>query len=403
MNFSIKDVDQELSKKIRLKISNNEADLIKFLQKLIRTPSVNGVHPEETIAKLVYQKAQLLRLPVKLLWKDPKRPNVFIGRHFSSKKTLLFTAHLDTVPAGNQNEWKYPAFIPKISKGRLYGRGAIDCKAGIALSVYALKILNDVGYPSAAVFTGTADEESGADSDLGLKYLIKKGIRAAAAIYTYPGHETISIGHRGLVRAWINCTGKSVHTGSSRWMKRTLGASAIEALLGYLEEINKISFYDSHPAFPDYSFTQTITMIEGGSGESIVPNRAKALIDARLLPNQNNQTYIKRLRITARKYCRNGTRCQVVIKNNFPGSAISKDEKVVKILEKLTKEILKDSPKIEGRGPGNESYLLNRRGIPTIGGFGIGGDGSHAANEYANLNDIQKILEIYVKAAITMQ
>jgi len=44
---------------------------------------------------------------------------------------------------------------------------------------------------------GVVDEESGACSNLGLKYLLESGISGwDGAIYTYPGRK-ITIGHRG--------------------------------------------------------------------------------------------------------------------------------------------------------------------------------------------------------------
>ncbi|MBI4130284.1 M20 family metallopeptidase, partial [Candidatus Roizmanbacteria bacterium] len=159
-----------------------EQDLVDFIKELVRTPSVNGTHTEKAITTLIAERARTLGLPHELIALDAERPNVFVGTNFSRKSGLLFVAHLDTVPVGDEKKWKYTPFAAEIEDGKLFGRGAIDCKAGIALSIYALKILRDIGKPELAKFAGVVDEESGADSKLGARYLLDNGLNAQAAI-----------------------------------------------------------------------------------------------------------------------------------------------------------------------------------------------------------------------------
>ena len=116
--------------------------------------------------------------------------------------------------------------------------------------------------------------------------------------------------------------------------------------------------------------------VQGGSGESMVPDRAKVLVDARLLPNHDNESYI------------------------IPGVAISPDEKIVQILKRLDEEVMGVEPKIRGSGPASEGYMFIEAGIPTICGFGAEGDGVHSADEFLKLESLPKILEMYVRAAI---
>ncbi len=54
-------------------------------------------------------------------------------------------SHLDVVPAGNENLWKYPPFAAEIHDNKLYGRGAIDDKGPLIAVYTALKILKDSG------------------------------------------------------------------------------------------------------------------------------------------------------------------------------------------------------------------------------------------------------------------
>lgn len=377
-------------------------EIVEFIQELVRTPSVNGVDSEKSVVELIARKAEELNLPYRLLAKDKERPNIFVGRQFANKQGLLFIAHLDTVPAGDTSKWTHPPFAGKIKGGKLYGRGTIDCKAGAALSIYALKILADLGIDDAAKFVGVVDEESGADSKIGAQYLLDKGLSAEAAIYTFHGVNTVTIGHRGLVRLWIEVYGETAHTGQQHWQYETKGANAIKALLRFINQLSKIKMEGKHSAFPGYGFKQTVTLIEGGVGESIVPDKAKSLVDARLLPNHDNREYMQAVKDIAGRFTSEKIHVDVTVKTNIPGAVISRKEKIAKILAKLDKEIMEVTPEVRGTGPANEGYMFIKAGIPTICGFGAEGDNVHAVDEHLKLNTLPKILQIYSRAALEL-
>lgn len=377
--------------------------VISFLQELVQIRSVNQQNNEKEIAELVLSQAKQLDIPAFLIWKDKDRPNVFAGNSFTEKDSFLFIAHLDTVPEGDHSKWSSPPFEPTIRNNRLYGRGSADCKAGIALSLFALKILDELDLLSLAKFVGGADEEAGAQSDIGLPYVIKKGLNATAAIYTYPGYEAVSLGHRGLIRQIVTCKGEQVHTGLSGWANGTKGKNAIEGLLRFANELYTIDLDGHHPMFGDLKSTQTITLFNGGIGESIVPDSATLLLDTRLLPNFDHEAYLQKIReITKKLSKRYGYEYSIKIKNNGKASLIGTNEPVVQIISKLTKDVFGIKPILKGRGPYNESGILNNQGIPTVGGFGIRGENVHGIDEYVELADIPKVLEIYVRTAIEM-
>ncbi|MDR2780383.1 MAG: dipeptidase PepV [Synergistaceae bacterium] len=54
-------------------------------------------------------------------------------------------AHLDVMPAGRPDDWKYPPFDAVVENGTLWGRGAVDDKGPAMAALYALKALKDAG------------------------------------------------------------------------------------------------------------------------------------------------------------------------------------------------------------------------------------------------------------------
>src|SRR6202042_2304683 len=54
-----------------------------------------------------------------------------------AKPNLVFAGHTDVVPAGNEAAWSHPPFAGEVAGDRLYGRGAVDMKGGIAAFVAA--------------------------------------------------------------------------------------------------------------------------------------------------------------------------------------------------------------------------------------------------------------------------
>ena len=195
-------------------------DAFDFLRQLIQIPSVNGEHNEGAIVALIAQKASELGLDFVIHEKEKGRPNIYIGQKnlFTSNKELLLVAHSDTVPTGDRKAWDYDPFGGEIIDEKLYGRGTLDCKGGIAINIYALKALYDAGYQNKAKIVIGVDEESGADSPFGLKFMLEQGLNARACVYTYGGklQNALTIGHRGGLRVWVHCKGEAAPSRSKK-------------------------------------------------------------------------------------------------------------------------------------------------------------------------------------------
>jgi succinyl-diaminopimelate desuccinylase len=384
------------------KANRYAAQVEQFLRDLVRIPSVNGRDPESAAAERIFQEAQMLGFDAEIVAKDAQRPNV-LASYGSGEAGFALIGHIDTVAEGDHNSWSHPPFAAQIQDGFLFGRGAADNKAGIACGMYTLLLLRDLEMidPSRqrAILAGVADEESGACSTLGVRYLLdNQKLNAKGAIYTYTS-DIVCIGHRGLLRLEIRTHGESIHAGISEWHNRSAGLNAVTALADILLRLEKVKVHAPKAAgFEHLGFTITPgTKIQGGDYESIVPESASAIVDIRLLPGQESEAVVDHIIniIRSVEAERPGLSTEIHTKVDIPGAAIPLDHPLTRIAQDYTEMMTGKRWQAAGAGPGNEGYMLIGAGIPTLCGFGATGGNPHAPDEWVLLSSLPVTIAMY--------
>lgn len=381
-----------------------EADVLSFLQDLVRLPSVNGRDSETAVARRIAEEARQLDLAAELVAAPaaPDRANIVVTLG-SGERGFALIGHMDTVAAGREEEWSVPPFAARVKDGRLTGRGTADNKAGLACGLYTLALLRDQGLldfsRDKVLLAGVVDEESGASSELGVRYLLDNGyLPVAGAIYTYAS-DIVCIGHRGLLRVRLTARGQAIHTGSVEWSRKEGGVNAVTGLAEVLIALEALDLpAPSHPAFAGLSCTITPgTLISGGEFESMVPAKAEAIVDVRLMPGQTAESVIAAMKETVDATLRRrpGLTIDMQIKNNLPGAAIPADHALVAAAEEATRRFTGRAWPVAGAGPANEGYMLIEAGIPTLCGFGPTGGSAHAPDEWIAIDSLAPTLAMY--------
>lgn len=384
--------------------------LLDFLKLLVRERTVNGREPEKNAALRIANEATGLGLATELVALDPERPNVLV-RWGSGERRFVLVGHIDTVAEGDLSTWSHDPFDPWVKGGCLFGRGAADNKAGIAISLCTIALLRDGGLldPKKAqvILAAVVDEESGASSKLGVRHLLNRGLLqpAMGAIYTYAS-DIVCIGHRGLLRFMLRAIGQSVHTGSLAWNRKEQGVNAVTGLADILLRLEAADYpAPSHPAFGGFTCKVTPgTVMRGGEFESIVPARAEALVDVRLMPGQSSQAVLEIVEriIGEVKAVRPGLQVELEVKNGLPGAVIAPDHPLVRSAQRWTKAITGVEWPVMGAGPANEGYMLIGAGIPTLCGFGPTGGGAHAPDEWVEIASLTKTMAMYAGIIVDM-
>jgi len=402
-------VMENIKQKIINEIEKQKDEIINFAQKLVRTKSVNPYTPEisskinepieKEVAKLIYEKLKEFGLKPRYVSVLPNRPNVVCSLKNNGNPTLILNGHMDTVSIGNEKDWKVNPFSSKIIDGNLYGRGAYDMKASLAAMIFTLKVLSELDLSGNLIATFVVDEEAGACSEIGTKYLLEHRIKGDACIICEPGTKKICIGTKGGYRFKLISKGESISTGSSKWERKEKGNNAAINMANILLELEKLELdYKESRLFKDRKPVITPgTLIKGGSGINIVPDYCEATVDIRLMPGQTKEQVKSKIFNCIEKLKRKDPKINIEIQDLIfvPSVYISKNEKIVKILEENAKIILGRKPEIGVAGSWCDAHFFIQKGIPTICGFGPDGDNFHGINEFAYVDSIIQVTKIY--------
>lgn len=253
---------------------------------LIALPSVNPVYDaaspgEGEVAAHVEAWAIGLGLSV-------ERQNVFPGRDNilvrlggpEGAPVLLFEAHMDTVGVDGM-----PApFTPSIRDDRVYGRGTCDTKGSLAAMMAAVESLVAEGADLACTveLLAAVDEET---SGKGAIAFVARNPPAAAAIIGEPTGLDVVNRHNGCVRGEIEVVGRSAHTSVA-----SEGVNAIDGMADVIVALRAVNHdLTIRPGGPAANGSLTVSLVSGGTGINVVPERCVASYDRRIVPGQTSQ------------------------------------------------------------------------------------------------------------------
>lgn len=263
---------------------------------LVRIASVNPMGradvelaPPYGEAALAAHVARLLRSlggRVDTVEVSPGRPDVTAFFDFGAPETVLFEAHLDTVPMEGMT---VPPFGGEIRDGRLWGRGACDVKGPMAAMICAIARAARAADTGSAprrnvVFAAVCDEEY---SFQGVRALVEgfASLPAAPAfaVVAEPTDLEPVIAHKGVVRWEATAHGVAAHASLPEKGRNAIYAMgrALAVLENYAAELRARA---PHALLGAPSLS--VGTIRGGSAVNVVPDFCTIQIDRRLIPGE---------------------------------------------------------------------------------------------------------------------
>jgi succinyl-diaminopimelate desuccinylase len=357
---------------------------IELTQELIRINSENPPGNEEAIAKYIKDFLDDLRIPAELIEFEKNRFDVVASA--GEGKGMMFNGHMDTVPAGDINKWRYDPFAGKIANGKLYGRGSSDMKGGIASILAAVKNLSRENFKRKLLLTFVADEEVALR---GSKYLIENRKDVFKDIkYGLIGESSTMkarFAQKGVTDIIVKFKGKAAH-GS----KPELGDNAIYKAANFIQELRKLIEKLKKKKNPILgSGTINVGVIKGGTKVNVVPEFCELEIDRRLIPGENIKTVGDQIRKILKKLRLNA---DIEFHNFRLPMQLNKNLELIKILKSITKIELVGEPGY------TEAELFYRDAkIPCV-SFGPGiAYQAHVTDEYIPIKNLQRATKIYEK------
>jgi acetylornithine deacetylase len=370
------------------KIVVDREAIVRILSDLVRIDSTNpdlvsGGAGEGQITTYLMGLCTYLGLDVHLQpVVPPERMNLIARwRGTGSGKSLLLCGHSDIVGTAGMT---ISPFEPLVQDGRLYGRGALDMKGGLASILGAVKALKDVAFEPTAdlILAFVVDEEH---ASLGVQALVSE-INAQAAILAEPTGLEICIAHRGF--AWLEIT---THGRAEHGSLYDLGVDAISQMGQVLKVIQEleVDIYPRkiHPRLGRSSVHASL--IEGGLGLSTYPDHCSLKIEHRLLPGESAEDVLDlwHARLAELSQQDEHFRADVKLLLERPAFESSPTAPIVTALAETLRQTADIEPHISGMLAWLDSAYLSAAGIDTV-IFGPGGEGAHAAVEYVDLEEV---------------
>ncbi|HRR51320.1 MAG TPA: YgeY family selenium metabolism-linked hydrolase [Candidatus Cloacimonas sp.] len=254
----------------------------RFLMDIVKIPSFST--KEKEVAKRILKEMQEIGLNEAYI--DPLG-NV-IGRLGCGKKVIAFDAHIDTVYPGDLSLWDFDPFDAHLKDGKIWGRGTVDQKGGMASMMTAARIIKDLNLDKdlSIYFTGTVMEE---DCDgLCWQYILNEGeIKPELVVITEPTNLNIYRGHRGRMEMEVSVKGLSCHGSAPE-----RGDNAIYKISRIALEIEKLH---QHLRSDDFLGKGSICVTQvffTGPSQCAVPDSARLHLDRRLTWGENKESAV---------------------------------------------------------------------------------------------------------------
>jgi glutamate carboxypeptidase len=286
-------------------------------------------------------------------------------------RQILMLGHFDTVWPVGQLE-KMPL---KRDGGRLYGPGIFDMKAGIGLAMLATRaVLDTQGLGGGRVtMLWTTDEEIGSGTS---RAVIEAEAANSDAVLVFgpslPG-GALKTSRKGVGQFELIAHGVSAHAG----LDPGKGVSAVRELARQITAIDDLQD-------PARGVTVTVGVIEGGTRANVVPDRARAVIDARA----NTRADAERLERAMQALRPHIAGARIEISGGFDRPPLERSAGVIELFELARQAAAEIGVTLaEGSaGGGSDGNFTAALGVPTLDGFGAVGDGAHALHEHVEID-----------------
>ncbi|KAA0972723.1 succinyl-diaminopimelate desuccinylase [Aureimonas fodinaquatilis] len=377
-------------------------DPVANLAALIACPSVT---PQEA-GSLTVLEQQLATLSFEVerpIFSEDGTPDVenLLARYGSAGPHLAFAGHTDVVPPGDLQDWRHPPFAAVVENGRLFGRGAVDMKGGIACFVAAVARLHQRNaLPQGQIsllITGDEEGPSVNGTEKLLAYALAQGQQYDACLVGEPTNpdalgDMMKIGRRGSLSGVLTLTGRLGHVAYPH-----LASNPLRAVAAVLQALQQEPLDNGTPDFQPSNLE--VTGIDTGNpAVNVIPARVKLAFNIRFNDVWNVASLKgevqRRVSEALASSSISGDIAQNLEWRERAGEVfLTRDESLVQSLAGAIEQVTGRHPQLSTSGGTSDARFIKNY-CPVV-EFGLVGQTMHMANEYVALSDLETLTAIY--------
>ncbi|MFJ6673436.1 M20 family metallopeptidase [Actinosynnema sp. NPDC091369] len=284
---------------------------------------------------------------------------------------VLFNAHLDVVPGSDEQ------FRPRRDGDRLIARGAQDMKlSAVVLASVFRETAARLPYPIGLQLV-TDEEVGGRDGTL---HQLEQGVTASFVVIGEHSALRVVAESKGLITVRLNAVGRAAHS-AYQW----LGDNAV---LKVMRAVDRVLAAYPLAAGEEWRTTVNVARITSGNQAlNQVPADATAWLDVRFPPEDADFTGRTREEVAAHftALCLPGVTAAV---DHFePPHRADPDGPDLAALQRAARAQGFSGDLLRKHGAADSRFYF-QRGIDAV-IFGVGGDGQHGPDEYADLATVE--------------
>ncbi|RMF41190.1 MAG: succinyl-diaminopimelate desuccinylase [Alphaproteobacteria bacterium] len=308
-----------------------------------------------------------------------------------------FNGHVDVVPPGDPAQWTHDPFGAEQADGRLWGRGAVDMKSGVAAFVAAAADFVTTTPPAGGIVLLITGDEEGAATDgtvAILDWMAAQGERMDVCLVgepTCPSRlgETIKIGRRGSLSAEITATGRQGH---SAYPHRAV--NPLPVLVRYLDRLAG-AVLDSGTAHFDPSTLALTSIDTGNPAANVIPGRATARLNIRFNDCHSGKALEAWLRAQAESVAE-GTGVALDLAVSVSGEAfLTPPGALTDLIAQAVEAETGVRPELSTSGGTSDARFI--RAHCPVAEFGLVGDTMHQTDERVEIAQIGALKAIYAR------
>jgi len=315
------------------------------------------------------------------------------ARYGTEAPLFVFAGHTDVVPTGPIERWSHPPFQPTLVGNTLYGRGAADMKSSIAAMMVACKALIESGtaIKGSIGFLITSDEE-GPALDGTVRVIETLEARNEKIDWCLVGEpsstntvgDVIKNGRRGSISGTLTIHGQQGHIAYPH-----LAVNPIHLFSPALNDLVTEHWDEGNEFFPPTSFQ--ISNINAGTGATnVIPGDLEVLFNLRFSTALTDAEIQNRIENILNKH-----QLDYTLEWTISGQAfLTPRGELVDAVQDAISNVCNIETELSTAGGTSDGRFIAPTGAQVI-EVGPVNKSIHQIDENININDLEKLTEIY--------